>query len=241
MSTLNIRIEEIIAGLGALSLEDSERASVTQQLKGLKNRGLGVKLKPLEHYDGKKPLRSWLTAASLHMESNGIIDEKSKIVFIGSHLTGNAWNWFEPFMRERDTRSEDEWSDRTTKVLKNYKELRKAMEQVFGDIDERKTAAIELQQLRQTTSVRQYITDFQTITANLEWDEEALTDKFEEGLKPEVRRALIYYPGEPEDLEELFERAQKVDREIWNKKDYQDRRIRKPVRKLNHITLKRYH
>ena len=229
MSTLNIRIEEIIAGLGGLSLEDDERETVTQQLKGLKNRGLGVKLKPLEHYDGKsKPLRSWLTAASLHMESSGITDEKAKIVFIGSHLTGNAWSWFEPFMRERDTRPEEEWSDRTTKVLKNYAELRKAMGQVFGDIDERKTAAIKLQQLRQTTSVRQYITEFQMITANLEWDEEALNDKFEEGLKPEVRSALIYYPKEPKDLEELFERAQKVDREMWNKQDYQDRRIRKP-------------
>ena len=101
MSTLNTRIEEIIAGLGLLSIKDDERETVTQQLQGLKNRGLGVKLKPLEHYDGKlRPLRSWLTAASLHMENNGITDDKAKIVFIGSHLKDNAWSWFEPFMRE---------------------------------------------------------------------------------------------------------------------------------------------
>jgi Retrotransposon gag protein len=84
------------------------------------------------------------------------------------------------------------------------------MGQVFGDIDERKTAAVKLQKLRQVTSVRQYITEFQTITANLEWDEEALNDKFEEGLKPEIRKALIFYPREQKDLEELFERAQKL-------------------------------
>ena len=144
------------------------------------------------------------------MESNGITDDKAKIVFIGSHLKDNAWSWFEPFMRERDTKPEIEWSDRTTKVLKNYKELTKAMGQVFGDIDERKTAAVRLQKLRQVTSVRQYITEFQTITANLEWDEEALNDKFEEGLKPEIRKALIFYPREQKDLEELFERAQKL-------------------------------
>jgi hypothetical protein len=52
-----------------------------------------------------------------------------------------------------------------------------------------------------------------------------------EGLRPEIRRALIYYPTEPANLEELFERTQKIDREIegqrktygdWNKhKGYQ--------------------
>ena len=65
MSTVDIRIEEILAGLGVLSLEDDDRETVTQQLRGLKNRGLGVKLKPLEHYNGKsRPLRSWLTEAT---------------------------------------------------------------------------------------------------------------------------------------------------------------------------------
>ena len=155
MSTHNNRIEEIIAGLGLLSLEDDDRETITQQLRGIKNKGLGVKLKPLEHYDGKsRPLRGWLTEASLHMESNGITDDKAKIVFIGSHLKEGAWNWFEPFMRERESKPEIEWSERTTKVLKNYKELVKALAQVFGDIDEKKTAAIKLQKLRQTTSVR---------------------------------------------------------------------------------------
>jgi hypothetical protein len=42
-----------------------------------------------------------------------------------------------------------------------------------------------------------------------------LEDKFLEGLKREIRKALIYYPTEPRNLEELFERAQKIDREIW--------------------------
>jgi zinc knuckle protein len=56
------------------------------------------------------------------------------------------------------------------------------------------------------------------ITSNLDWDEEALEDKFLEGLKPEIRKALIYYPTEPKNLE-LFERAQKIDRELWGQRN----------------------
>jgi hypothetical protein len=57
------------------------------------------------------------------------------------------------------------------------------------------------------------------VTSNLDWDDEALEDKFLEGLKPEIRKALIYYPTEPRNLEELFERAQKIDREIWGQRN----------------------
>ena len=88
--------------------------------------------------------------------------------------------------------------------------MKKAMGQVFGEIDERKTAAEKLQRLRQTRSVTEYITEFQMITSNLDWDDEALEDKFLEGLKPEIRKALIYYPTEPRNVEELFERAQRL-------------------------------
>ena len=42
-----------------------------------------------------------------------------------------------------------EWSDRATRILGSYKEMKKAMGQVFGEIDERKTAAEKLQRLRQ--------------------------------------------------------------------------------------------
>jgi Retrotransposon gag protein len=52
------------------------------------------------------------------------------------------------------------------------------MAQVFGDVDERKTAAKQMQRLRQTRSVTEYITEFQMIASNLDWDEEALEDKF---------------------------------------------------------------
>ena len=53
-----------------------------------------------------------------------------------------------------------------------------------------------------------------------DWDDEAKEDKYLEGLKQEVRAGLIYYAKEAEDLDELFERTQKIDRELQrNKKE----------------------
>jgi PAS domain-containing protein len=216
-SVINRKIEKIHETLEGLSISDEVREVIEQQLQAIRTRDIVVKLKALEHYDGmSRPLRSWLTEAELHMQNKGIVEGDAKVRFIGGHLKGGAWNWFEPFMRERNEKPIEEWSERTTKLFSSYEELRKAMIQVFGDIDERKTAARKLQRLRQTTSVRNYITEFQMITANLDWDREALEDKFQEGLKQGIKDALIFFPTEPRNMEELFERAQKIDREQWS-------------------------
>lgn len=137
---------------------------------------------------------------------------------MGNYLIGRAWYWFEPIMRERNSKPKEDRSDRTSKVLSSYNEMRKAMRQVFGDVDERTVAAQKLQHLRQTRSVRDYITDFQMITSNLEWDEDALMDKFKGGLKQHILNLLIYFPVRPKDLDELFERAQRIDTEYTNQR-----------------------
>ena len=46
-----------------------------------------------------------------------------------------------------------------------------------------------------------------------------MADKFLEGLKPKIQELLIYIPEELQNLEELFGRAQKIDREHWNRQE----------------------
>jgi len=116
-----------------------------------------------------------------------------------------------------------------------YAEFKKALGQVFGEKNERQTAAEKLQRLRQTGTVTSYITEFQVITSSLDWDSEALEDKYLEGLKPEVRKALIYYPNEPENLEELFDRTQRIDKGLHTAA-YRDHRANIKIFFRSHFT-----
>ena len=219
---------------------DKRLAEITPKIQEKKKRDF--KIKDLDTYDGEtQNLRSWLTAAGLQMENKGIEGDEAKINFVAGYLRGKAWNWFEPILREKRTEKRADWSDRTTRILGSYKEMEKAMAQVFGDVDERKTAARQMQKLRQTRSVTDYITEFQMIASNLDWDEEALEDKFTEGLKPNVQSALIYFPTDADNLEEIMARAQKIDRQQWeNRKERNNfqhlnyRRKDSPRRKLDY-------
>ena len=236
VNTLNERVESLAASVQEMNSRNEERQQFLRQLtdindeiRRLKN-NVGQKEKPIKArkikpYNGEnQTLQSFLTAIELQMENDGVTDDARKIRYVGNYLEGRAWYWFEPIMREKNTKPEDEWSDRTTKVLSNFANMKKVMRQVFGDIDERTMAAKKLQALRQTKSVRDYITEFQMITSGLDWDEEALMDKFKGGLKQNILNLLICFPLEPKSLDELMERAQKIDRETANvgsKRQYQ--------------------
>jgi hypothetical protein len=65
---------------------------------------------------------------------------------IGRHplrqiLRDLAWTWFEPIVKESFEKPKSEWSERTVRILGSYKEFKKAMGQVFGETNERQTAA----------------------------------------------------------------------------------------------------
>jgi hypothetical protein len=227
---LNGEVEKLAEAVQRMVMKDDERqmfsqqiAAVEEEIRNLRNnngtRERHYKPRQIKPYDGEsQTLQSFLTAIELQMENDGVTDNEKKVKYVGNYFIGKAWYWFEPIMRERNAKKKEDWSDRTKKILSSFKEMKRAMQQVFGDLDEKAVAAQKLQSLRQHRSVKEYITDFQTISSNLEWDEEALMDKFKGGLKSNILSLLIFFPEEPEDLEELFERAQKIDREAINQR-----------------------
>jgi Retrotransposon gag protein len=227
-STLNRKIDDLTKNISKLSIGEDVKEYLEEKIAAIRDEGgydrRKVKSK-LDKFDPKKhKLRSWMTAANNFLYTERVTSEEDKVRTIGGYLSGLAWEWFEPILHEADESKRDNWSARTKRIMRSYTEFGKALKQVFGQIDERKDAAAKMTRLRQHTSVTMYVTEFQTIASSLEWDDEALEDKFLEGLKPEIREALIYYTEEPDNLEELYERAQRIDREKWNARSFRNQR-----------------
>ena len=231
LNALNRRMNDLTKSVEDLSLSDDIRQGFAQQIAEIQeqiqqeiakatNRPSKPKTRKIDAFDGKKQtLRSFLTAIELQMEDENVVTDYDKVKYVGRYLKDDPWEWFEPIARERN-KPRDEWSERAYRILNNYDAMVTAMKQVFGEMDEQRIAAQKMTKLRQMGSVRKYITEFQRIASSLKWHENALIDKFMEGLKINVREKLIYYTDEPQGLEELQERAQRIDREIWNKQEW---------------------
>ena len=63
--------------------------------------------------------------------------------------------------------------------MTSYDEMKKVMKQVSSEINEREVAVQQIQKLHQHRSVREYITEFQTISSNLDWDEGARAQRID--------------------------------------------------------------
>lgn len=152
-----------------------------------------VKLPKAEPFDGTRTkLRGFLTQMRMHLDVNRqrLTDEESKVIFVSTHLRGQAWDWFEVHIREYYEKPRDEWNATTHGIFTSYSNFVAYLTKMFGEINATVTAERKLASLRQTTSTASYATQFMQIAAVLGWADYALIPRYVEGLKSHVKDEL---------------------------------------------------
>ena len=140
-NTVNGRkIDDLAKALESLEIEDDAKKIIEGHLRELKKDTVKPpKIKDLITFDpNKQKLRSWLTAADNFVYNQKLDGEENKVRVIGSYLREMAWDWFEPILNEANNSPKTEWETRTKRIMGNYREFKKALGKVFGQIDERK-------------------------------------------------------------------------------------------------------
>jgi len=153
-----------------------------------------------ETFSGKEDLRIYLQQCELcfELQPSRYPNDYQKVGLILSYLRGPAAKWARPYLSNKDH-----------ELRKNLLNFRRALEEAFGDPDYELRAASELRALKQTTSTAKYAAEFQAISSNLPWNENALYSQFYEGLKKSIKDEVIKFP--PKMLRELIALATRID------------------------------
>ncbi|QRV96858.1 Retrotransposon gag protein [Ceratobasidium sp. AG-Ba] len=144
----------------------------------------------------------------------GIFDDKKKIKNVLMNMqNGDAGNWAQPFLCKLSLKEEHT-------ILQSWANFKKAFLADFSDPVKKEKAIRDLNKLTQTKSAQSYVTQFRNLMQEVDWNDEALIDKFREGLKPEVRKELTRITMLMEDnqtvtLEGIFQAACKFDDMIF--------------------------
>ena len=110
--------------------------------------------------------------------------DKTKVLYLCSHLRGPAYSWAQSFIETLRTANEHP-------CLSNFDDFVKMLRAAFGDPDPRATARRDLFRLHQgNSSAADYAAAFQRAAVRTKWNPEALKDIFDEGLNDELRREL---------------------------------------------------
>lgn len=183
-------------------------AQLNQLLQTINNNSQSSpKVSDPEPYDGNRDkVKNFIFQCNLKITSQRtkFRDDQQKINWAISWLRGRALSWVEPKIQQNADH------------FPNWEAFTKALQATFGDPDPQQTAISKLRELRQKGPATTYWSDFQTLSIETKWDNEALISQFLYGLKTELQER--YALREADDfttIDELATWAIKQDNKLF--------------------------
>ena len=213
--TMEDLAKRMLAMQGQLKSLSDRNEVLEQQAVAVKTTG-HFKVKEPETYDGTKGgLRAFLTNMRAYLEyyRHTITSEEDKVGCTATFLTGDAKNWFEPYLRDFLSNPVKEREDETNEIFTSYATFEEKISGTFGNPDEKRTASQELSRLKQRGSASEYAARFQQIASKLGWDDEPKITMFYNGLKDNVKDE-IYKQDQPDEFSEYIVLAIKIDNRL---------------------------
>jgi len=210
---LEARVDEI--NNAPVSPDDIQRVFtlIEARLGKLEERGpshrQGPKIANPEFFKGDRLLlTNFISQCQLKFagEPAKFLDEKAKIYFAGSYLREGPYSWFQPLI-SADARGQ------SPSEFRSFEAFADALTTIYGDPNLVITSERELRALRQTTSVAQYIAEFQRLRQYVKHNEPSLIDQFHHGLRDNVKDKLVNGPRS-ETLAEMMKAAATYDARI---------------------------
>ena len=190
----------------------SDTPGSTQDLPGSHGNGRYVSKPDLYHGDRIK-LDEWLLQFDLFFDFQGQnIEEVKKVSLATTYMRGTALQWIKPHIKKyMDGDAEED----LTVWMEDFSEFKSHIRQVFGTAGEISNAGRAIQRLQQRRSAAEYATTFQQHAVLLDWDDNALTTMFRQGLKQTVKAELMRTGASTETLKDLIDVSIDIDNKLF--------------------------
>jgi hypothetical protein len=169
-----------------------------------------------KEFDGSKPseYRQFLRACehTFEVQASRYPTERVRIIFALSYLADGPQRYFQTLFEQTNSKLTT-WAEFKTRFISAY-----------GDPDIEHTAARKLKDLRQTGSATNYAATFMELASFLDYNDKALKDQFEYGLKQDITDIINHLPAEivPTEFEKFKDWVIALDkRQYGSKRDSQ--------------------
>ena len=128
---------------------------------------------------------------------------ESKIYYVIGYLRGAPETSIKSYLSLPDTKIPD--------FLKDYSKFETYLKNTWGDPDERRTAAIKINEVRQVGSSAAYFAQIEQYAAILAWQDEVLIHIARNGLKAEIKDLLVGQTEIPDDWPGFVRKVNEID------------------------------
>ena len=101
-------------------------------------------------------------------------------------------------------------------MFRSFSKFHNAINLVFGDVDEQRTAEREIRRLKQTKSAADYTAQFKRISVSTNWDDVALIAQYYHGLKDGVKDKIAK-AERPDELHAMMVTAVRVGNRLYER------------------------
>ena len=174
---------------------------------------LGKLLNKPEAYDGKdrSKCQTFISQVKLYISGNQDIfpTSEDKVLFAATYLRDKAFTWFEPRMNQLED-----------PILHDFELFCEALLNSLGDPELKKSMMRKLKTLKQTSSVANYRTEFESVAQYLTLGEDALKEYFYDGLRDSVKDVIADLPAdfEPTDFDSFKSWCVRIDSRQYDRK-----------------------
>jgi hypothetical protein len=195
-------------GLPPLTITNDQLQQLLQQLQPHPAPSSNPKVEDPELYYGERPkLRAFMTPCELkfNCEANKFDNKVKRVNYASSRCWGNDWAWIEQSISQ----------GRSTYTT--WEEFKTAITRVFGEANSKEVARRMFKAARQgNRSAAAYWADFQSITADLDYNDAMYIDQFNDGLHIDVQRQLALLDTRPTTMIEFANKAIALDNRLFN-------------------------
>uniref|UniRef100_A0A3B5QX72 CCHC-type domain-containing protein n=1 Tax=Xiphophorus maculatus TaxID=8083 RepID=A0A3B5QX72_XIPMA len=167
------------------------------------------RLSPPEVFCGEpSQCRPFITQCEIHFElqPSSFPSERAKVAYLISLLSGKAKIW-----------GTAEWQ-KDSLICYSFNDFSKELIRVFDPCLPEREAARGLWRIKQgKRRINEYIIDFHTLSADSDWNDEALCDAFYQGLSENIKDELSTRDP-PKDLADLETMASRIDQRMHERR-----------------------
>lgn len=193
--------------LEALQQQVAQQNIIIQRLSPAENTREPKVPLPEKFNGNRKFFRNFITQinAMFTLNSSRFPNDVSKVLFIGSLLTGDAASWFESITR-------DTYDHNYTDFMENFRVM-------FSDPHSQTTARREIRELRQgKMSATTYCMRFMALSVDTGFCEESLKDFLEYNLNPQIQDIIATSANVPKDLKQFINFVISIDNRLFDRR-----------------------
>ncbi len=143
------------------------------------------------YYEDRDKLDAFLIQVNIYVRAHKKLSSSSdKILFAFSYFRKDVFKWFKSLIKNHLKNKSEDREDETNRVFEDFSNFEQAIRRMYEDIDAKRIVERQLYDIKQSESVFKYVAAFQSIAAEIEWDDSTLTAQFYRELKNVIKNEI---------------------------------------------------